>query len=108
MPVTEDLWSCCECDNGSYNWGYENSCATCGHTRCKKCRVENGGQQTLYISLQKAVEENNMDIVLQLLNNGANVNMRQNRMLGMRDFDLDENVLYDVPNILFKNGLMLM
>lgn len=108
MPVTEDLWRCSECNNGPYDWRYEQSCAACGHTRCKKCSVANGRQQTPKIALHTAVEENDMDVVLQLLNNGADVNMKQDRMSSMRGSRLVRNVFYDVSNVLLENVLMSM
>ena len=65
-------------------------------------------QQTPKIALHTAVEENDMDVVLQLLNNGADVNMKQDRMSSMRGSRLVRNVFYDVSNVLLENVLMSM
>lgn len=104
VSATKVFWYCSECNDGPYDWRSQHKCAACGHTRCKKCKIENDRQQTPNISLLKAVKENDMDIVLQLLKNGTDVNMRQNRMSESPLHVAVRNELSDMTRLLLENG----
>lgn len=81
MPTIN--WYCCECHSGPQNSEINVFCPECEHRHCDSCRIQYVPREppqqppfTERMSLHTAVKENNMDMVLQLLKNGADANAK--------------------------------
>lgn len=110
-------WYCCSCRFGPLNIVIDFLCPCCHTKRCGSCNtidtVEEEIQQPRFTdedTLHTAVQENNMDMVRQLLGEGANVNMRnvefqaplhiavQNQCSDIITFLLDKGADVNMPN----------
>jgi ankyrin repeat protein len=101
MPVIE-FWYCSECFDGpSGNW--QARCQACDHKRCKGCRVEKDRQQAPNISLHTAVKGNNGALVQQLLDRGADVNMKDSNSDTALHLAIKLG-LFDIVRVLLENG----